>query len=344
MNPVENLRDVYTTDEGDLDRRRVVQTLGVFVAVLLLISLVAVVGSPEQKPDVEPDSTPTSTETPTSTPTPTEKPVTNADTGEKYETLHHAVANASEGDTLLVGRGVYQGTADDKYTDDDTPYIILDKSLTIKATSPEARITGDVKIQASNIVLDGFTFDDGHIVGIGVSDVTIQNNTFTSETRKKTSIGFVGTSRSAVTDIVVQNNHFRSSGVAVAKDSRDVTITNNTFNQIHTTGIFLSYAGDRISVTNNVFHGNGTLVKTEEFRGANYTFSGNNLIVEGDGVPYKAVGNQPPLESKDVPVLQGNYWNERNVVEDDTLQEDDWVRLGEPLDTPNPDAGEVSDE
>lgn len=180
--------------------------------------------------------------------------ITVCSSGCDYATIQNAVGNASSGDTISVSAGSY------------TENLIIDKTLVLHgAGSDSVTLTGQEKIRANNVSLDGFTVVGTVIVDDSISPISggmIFNNTMTGNSYG-IRVGY--TAGNGVNNISIVNNRitgntnkgilFYDAGDYASQHVSNITVSGNEITNNSGSGISTYGTGHNI-ITNNIVTGN----------------------------------------------------------------------------------------
>lgn len=170
-------------------------------------------------------------------------------------TIGQAVTNASQGDTIAVGPGVYAGTA------------IVDKAVTLvsSAGTGAATINSTMSLNFQGIEVGkkgkGFHFDVGAVaVDVNGDEIVVRGNRFSD--------GSVGVQVGVATDVVIRDNSFDNVTTGVSVNAGEATvIRGNEFGFVSTSAVALGSAST------------GAIVRENRTRGP----SGAGFTIDGSG-------------------------------------------------------------
>lgn len=179
-----------------------------------------------------------------------EAPVTIGEDG--YYSIQSAIDSASSDDTIIVGPGIYE-----------EEIKIMDKSLTLLGAQADVPIVDGERSGDESVIRGKVDWRERPstfcLVRIQNSNVVI--NGFTIERAKQWTIAITGSSirHEGISDILISYNYIL--GIAYGKDgifrdsaAADVTITHN---YIASNSRGIATNGGGTTITNNTFHGNG---------------------------------------------------------------------------------------
>lgn len=188
------------------------------------------------------------------------------------KTIHEAIKKASEGDTILVKKGVYKESN-----------IKIDKSITLIGEDLPT-IDGEEKGEIITIGTDNVTIDGFKIINVGVSYTTdyaavrVVNSTgFVIQNLELEKL-FFGIYLQKANDGKVLNNKVKGEAVTEFNSGnaihlwycKNVEVTGNDVQNVRD-GIYLEFS-DNITITNN-------LSKNNVRYGLHFMFSNNNNVI-----------------------------------------------------------------
>jgi Ca2+-binding RTX toxin-like protein len=179
-----------------------------------------------------------------------------------YTTIQDALADAADGDTIIVMAGSYSGD------------ITIDKQVTIASAEnagidaddsrgAESVLTGGFHITADGVVIDGLTIEDGgSFVGFDVTGAAVQadnveiRNTIFDRTGGPASARGLITAIGDAQGLVVTGNSFTGWATgAYLNPGTDASVTDNTF-AANTVGLSTDQPSAGLSITGNTFDSN----------------------------------------------------------------------------------------
>jgi len=237
--------------------------------------------------------------------------VFNINSGIEYETIQDAINAAGEGNTILVGRGVYY------------EHLTVNKSLTlVGASKDDTVIDGShksivVTIAANNVVFQGFTVQHSGADQIGI-DIVHSNSSIVRE-NVVTLNGMFGVALDGSFNSSVSGNIISSTigstvgltygdGIRIWRLSAGNFITDNIIINSTATGIDFDGSGDNM-IMRNLLQENGEAVFAHS--SSNNTFSHNNFIHNYGSVTEEfSSNNNWSVEG------EGNYWDDYTGLDD----------------------------
>jgi nitrous oxidase accessory protein len=244
-----------------------------------------------------------------------------------FTSIQRAIENATEGDILHVGRGIYNETLII-----ETPITLIGENAanTIIASSDTSYDYRHVLIYANNCVIDGFTIESQSkpINNQGIS-VQSSNNTLTNLTISDYTYGIYFASKSE--NNILSHNNLSGNYYAIYLSQADHNniINNNITGNSHY-GIYIS-SGNSNYIANNLITntGNGSRIKgARDNRITRNVFSHNyralyfccsakdnivyyNAFIDNKIQADDSIGNQWDLDTL------GNYWDDYNGTDAD---------------------------
>jgi len=183
-----------------------------------------------------------------------------------YERIQWAIGNATDGDTILVRAGTYY-----EHVTIDKPISLIGENRTTTIIDANDESEAAIRIEASNISINGFTIQNGGMHGVLCSnerDIKIERNIIKDSFR---GVCFWNSTNITLGDnIIEKNTHGISLNWATSTEIAENTITENTF------GIWLDNSNG-IRVKENVIEENrqdGLFVFC-----CNSTYIAHNIIV-----------------------------------------------------------------
>jgi nitrous oxidase accessory protein len=178
-----------------------------------------------------------------------------------YPTIQAAIDNASEGDTILVKKGVYV----------ENP--VVNKSVSLIGEDRDSTVidvTAGLKVQSNNVTIAGFTIYDGYDgISLATNYCNISGNKITNTTHGIVVFGYensisgnifesIGLSSAIQLNFANRNlisgNYIVScvEGIQIWQNSNNNTIRENTITNCQDTAINFQYSNDNVIVVNNI--------------------------------------------------------------------------------------------
>jgi len=244
-----------------------------------------------------------------------------------FTSIQSAIENASEGDILRVGRGIYNET------------LIINKPLVLIGESSENTIITStdisfdyehIVIRADNCTINGFTLktqsQPTNARGIYILS---SNNILTNLTISDYTYGIYLGSRSEQNNL--SNNHLSGNYYAIYLTQADHnSIINNNITGNSYYGIYISASDSNYIADNHFTHnGNATRIKSagknrithnvfsQNYRAVYFCCSAkdnivyDNVFLNNDIPADDSIGNQWDMDTL------GNYWDDYNGTDDD---------------------------
>jgi len=248
---------------------------------------------------------------------------------EIYSTIMDAINKSSEGDTILVSKGIYNET------------FSIDKSITLIGENKNTTIisgnkTGDVIHITSNFVnISGFTIkNSGNVeypnvdAGIGIYSGynAITNNNFSSN--DNCGIFIYGSSKNSL-----NNNFFYNKKYGIyLKHTTENNISSNVLTSSSEYGIYLESLSHNNTISDNIFSDNkyGCRIKgSRENEILRNIFKNNEMGLyfccggNNNSIVFNIFLNNSEWNAKGYPINQwddgtyGNYWDDYNGTDAD---------------------------
>jgi nitrous oxidase accessory protein NosD len=170
-----------------------------------------------------------------------DSPTCGAKPASACATIGQAVANASDGDSIVVWPGMYAGTT-----------ITKSVSLTPTSGGGGAILTGSTQLAANGIVLGkrgkGFSIQDGNVT-VSAADVVVRGNYFSNGTNCL--------QVAAGNDTVIRDNSFTNCDIGVLLSTTGVEVRGNRFAYMNQAAVFLDAPSSSCVLRENRMSGPG---------------------------------------------------------------------------------------
>jgi len=240
-----------------------------------------------------------------------------------YPTIESAIANANDGDTIFVKKGVYV----------ENP--VINKSVSLigeERDSTVIDVTAGLKVQSNNVTIAGFTVYDGYDgISLAANYCNITGNKITNTTHGIVVFGYensisenifesIGLSSAIQLNFANRNlisGNFIVScveGIQIWQNSNNNTIRENTITNCQDTAISFQYSNDNVIAGNNIsLSGLGTSIYGSNNNSiSNNNYFSNAVQFSAEEDYYLSFGH-----NRSVNIINENYWSDYDGTDSD---------------------------